>query len=222
MALVDALSRLPGARRILPKTPMAGVYWSVRTNSFTRRLQRLDKGTIAAINGLAFSAGCLIAQGFDLRLMADDDALSIGFVETAMGFGVLSGAQRLARDLGQARALDVLLNARTFTPTQAAEMGLITRTVPPDRLLDEAIATARRLAQLSPAPVRMLKRAVYEDSTKPLRRSLLAERAEFVVTATQPSVGPRMDSFLAQIAGGELSNRELMDIWDNVRGEQAS
>jgi enoyl-CoA hydratase len=109
-------------------------------------LEAVAKPVIAAIKGYALGGGAELALACDFRWMAADAA--IGFPEIGQGiFPEPGGTQRLARLLGPARALDVMVSGRRLTPAEALELGLVQRVVAPDALAPSARAFARELAR---------------------------------------------------------------------------
>ena len=112
--------------------------------------------------------GCELALACDLRYMTADPDARIGLPEMTVGLipgG--GGTERLGRIIGMGRAVEMILEGRVLAPREAEEIGLVHRVVPPDALLDEARATAERLARRAPATVAALKRAVtYPEATE--------------------------------------------------------
>src|SRR4051812_16510008 len=163
---VGAVARVPGAEGALARTPVAGVIELRRIHEIFLRMQRMDKVFIAAINGMATGGGCELTLACDLRYMADGDFL-IGLPETSVGITPgAGGTQRMARALGPAKAIELILEARPLPPEEALEAGLIHRVVPAGELMPEARATAERLARRSPVSVAAAKRAVYEGGSR--------------------------------------------------------
>jgi enoyl-CoA hydratase len=194
-----AVQRIPGARSMLARSPAAGVLALRQIHELFVRMNRLDKVFIAAINGLALGGGCELALACDVRIMAKGEH-RIGLPE--MTLGIIPGAggtQRLARALGPARALEMMLEARALSPEEASEVGLVHRTVEAAELLEEALATGERLARRSPAAVASLKRAVYEGSSRPLSEGLHIERAEFLATASTPAAKRAMQAYADEV-----------------------
>jgi enoyl-CoA hydratase len=184
---VGAIERLPRARAALERTPVAGLVALRAIHELFLRMNRLDKVFVAAINGLALGGGCELALACDVRIMARGDYM-IGLPELTLGIiPGAGGTQRLSRAIGSGRALEMMLEARTLTPEQANEVGLVHRTTTPEALLDEALTTAERLARRSPAAVAALKRAVYEGSSRPLADGLHIEQAGFLAAASTPA-----------------------------------
>ena len=100
------LRHLPGARKPLRRTLLAGVADMNLFHEVTAHMRRMDKVFIAAINGLALGGGCELALACDLRLMAEDDQVErfLGQPEVLIGLIPGGGGTQMARSLGVARA----------------------------------------------------------------------------------------------------------------------
>jgi enoyl-CoA hydratase len=194
-----ALSRMPGAPKALRRTPAAGLVELRRFHELFLRMNFMDKVFIAAINGVATGGGCELALACDVRIISEDGG-PIGLPEMTVGFNPGGGGtQRMTRLLGTGRALEMMLEARTLEPSEAVEVGLVHRMVAPEMLMEEAGATAERLARRSPASVAALKRAVYEGGSKPLPEGLHVERSEFLSNAARPPALRAMRAYVAEL-----------------------
>jgi enoyl-CoA hydratase len=89
------------------------------------------------------------------------------------------GTQRLARAIGKAKTMDLVLTGRMIDAAEADRIGLVSRVVPPERLLDEALAVARKIAALSRQAVLMAKEAVNAADQTALSEGLRLERRLF-------------------------------------------
>ena len=196
---VTGVSRVPGARARLRRTQLGGLLDLEALHALFRMIERLDKTVLAAINGQALSIGCELALACDLRYIADD-ARAIGLPE--MTLGVLPGAggtQRLARTVGAARALELILEAQLLTPDQALQAGLVHRVVPHDRLVAEAVETAHRLARRTPISVAAAKRAVWEGASGPLAEGLALERKWFMAALSRPAARRALRRYVDEV-----------------------
>jgi enoyl-CoA hydratase/carnithine racemase len=196
---VTGVARLPRARAGLRRTPLGGVLDLQSLHTLFRRIERLDKVVIAAINGQALSIGCELSLACDIRYMADD-ARAIGLPE--MTLGVLPGAggtQRLARTVGPARALELILEARLLTPEEALDAGLVHRVLPHAQLLPKAVETAHRLARRTPVSVAAAKRAVWEGASSPLTEGLALERKWFMAALSRPAARRAMRQYVDEV-----------------------
>jgi 3-hydroxypropionyl-coenzyme A dehydratase len=147
-------------------------------------LEAMPKPVIVAINGYALGGGAELTLACDVRLMAAD--ARIGFPEIELGlFPGAGGTQRLARLLGPARALALMMEGRRLGADEAARLGLVHRVLPADRVLAEAQAHARELAARPTRAIGLLKRAVYGGWGRPLAEGLEVEaRAVFELIET--------------------------------------
>jgi enoyl-CoA hydratase len=177
---VGGLRRVPGGEAALTRTPAAGLAQLERFHELFLRMNRCGAVFVAALNGSAMGGGSELALACDVRLMARGDH-GIGQPEILLAFPPGGGGtQRLARLLGPAKALRVVLDGGPLTPEQAAELGLVDRIVEPGDLIDQAVAEAGRLGSRVKAAVASSKRAVYEGGSMTLAAGLRLERAEFM------------------------------------------
>lgn len=120
---------------------------------------RLKLPTIAVIQGAALGGGLQLATVCDFRVIATDARLGI----PAARFGIMvnfENVQRLALQVGIARAKEVLMSARTYVGEEAVAAGLATRAVEPETLDGVAAEFADELAGLAPLSVQGAKRAL--------------------------------------------------------------
>ena len=142
------------------------------------RVRSCRKPVIAAVAGYALGGGCELAMMCDIVLAAD----TAQFGQPEVRLGVLPGAggtQRLPRAVSKAKAMDMCLTARTMDAAEAERAGLVSRVVPAARLVDEALATAERIAGFSLPAVMMIKECVNRAYESPLAEGLLFERRTF-------------------------------------------
>ncbi|MDH2424948.1 enoyl-CoA hydratase-related protein [Sphaerisporangium sp. TRM90804] len=131
----------------------------------------IRKPVIAAVNGACAGLGMIHALACDLVFTAADAKWTTAFARRGL-IAEYGMAWLLPRLIGQARAMDILLSGRTFTGTEAGELGLALRVLPGERLLDEALAYARELAvHSSPASMAVIKRQVWGDWDKSFEAS---------------------------------------------------
>ena len=114
-----------------------------------RRLETLERPTIAAINGYALGGGCELALACTFRLLAEGARVGLPEVRLGLipGFG---GTQRLARLVGRERALDWILTGRQVEAAEAVAAGFALRAVPEQQLVGDAVALAHQLAAGAP------------------------------------------------------------------------
>jgi enoyl-CoA hydratase/carnithine racemase len=130
----------------------------------TRR--HFPKPLIAAVNGSALAGGFEIVLACDLVVAADH--ATFGIPEARRGLiAAAGGLVRLPKRLPLAVALELALTGDPIDAERALALGLVNRLVPPDRLLDEAIALADRIAENAPLSVRHSKDVIYRSATVP-------------------------------------------------------
>jgi enoyl-CoA hydratase len=142
------------------------------------RISSVRTPMIAAVRGVALGGGCELAMSCDM-IVAGDDAK---FGQPEIKLGVMPGAggtQRLTRAIGKARAMELILTGRTMSAAEADAMGLLTKVVPADSTLDEALALAARVAAQPPVAVRAAKQAILRAHELALSAGLDFERRAF-------------------------------------------
>jgi enoyl-CoA hydratase len=157
-------------------------FMEVHTSDFITRnwetLKRIRKPVIAAVSGYALGGGCELAMMCDLVIASD----TAKFGQPEIKLGVIPGAggtQRLTRAVGKAKAMDLVLTGRTMNTDEAERAGLLSRIVPADRLLEEAMDAATIIASMSLPSVMTAKEAVNRSFETPLNEGLLFERRVF-------------------------------------------
>lgn len=139
---------------------------------------RNRKPIIAAVSGFALGGGCELAMMCDL-LIASETA-KFGQPEITLGIiPGMGGSQRLTRAVGKAKAMDLVLTGRLMDVHEAERAGLVSRVVSPERLLDEALEAAAKIASHSRASVYMAKEMVDLAFEVPLKDGLKLERRAF-------------------------------------------
>ncbi len=134
----------------------------------------IDRPIVAALHGFVIGSGVEMALLCDLRIASEDAVF--GMPEAALGLiPAAGGTQTLPRTLGAPRALQALLGGERIPASRAVAFGLAHRVTPRERLLEEARALARRLAELPAQPVRAVKRAMLRGMDLPLERALETE-----------------------------------------------
>ncbi len=133
------------------------------------------KPIIAAVSGYCLGGGCELAMMCDFIIAAD----SAKFGQPEITLGVIPGAggtQRLARFVGKAKAMDMVLTGRLMEAVEAERCGLVSRIVPVEKLLDEAVNAAAKIASFSQPVVMMAKEAVNRAFETSLAEGLRFER----------------------------------------------
>jgi enoyl-CoA hydratase len=141
-------------------------------------IRNVRKPVIAAVSGYALGGGCELAMMCDIVIAAR--GAKFGQPEINLGtFPGAGGTQRLPRAVGKAKAMDLILTARMMDAEEAERAGLVSRVVPDDRLLDEALAVAAKIASFSTPAVMMAKEAVNRAYETTLAEGVRFERRMF-------------------------------------------
>ncbi|HHW1878093.1 TPA: enoyl-CoA hydratase/isomerase family protein [Pseudomonas aeruginosa] len=196
------LRHLPGARKLLRRTLLAGVADMNLFHEVTAHMRRMDKVFIAAINGLALGGGCELALACDLRLMAEDDQVERLLGQPEVLIGLIpggGGTQMLARSLGVARALELCLEGQLLEPRQALALGLVNGLAPAEELLEAADALAQRLSRRSPQAVRLIKRSIYQAASRDWTEGMASEKAGFLSAASQGNTRRAMREYIERV-----------------------
>lgn len=136
------------------------------------------KPLIAAVAGFALGGGCELAMICDIIIAAE----SAKFGQPEITIGIMPGAggtQRLARAVGKAKAMDLVLTGRMMDAAEAERSGLVSRVVADDRLMAEALDVAERIASFSHPIVQMAKESVGRAFETGLTEGVRFERRLF-------------------------------------------
>jgi len=156
---------------------MSGAQWRAQHEIFERMFRAVldcPLPAIAAVNGAAY------AGGLELVLCCDFAYASRAarFALTEVSLGIMpggGGTQTLARAVGERRAKELILAAKPFTAEEALAWGLVNGLCPPEKLLEETLAVAARIAGNAPLSVRQAKRAISAGLQTDLRSGLALE-----------------------------------------------
>jgi enoyl-CoA hydratase len=139
---------------------------------------RVRKPVIAAVAGYALGGGNELALMCDIVIAADNAR----FGQPEINLGIMPGAggtQRLPRAVGKAKAMDMCLTARNMDAQEAERAGLVSRVVPLERLMEEAMAVAQKIAGYSLPVAMMIKESINRAYETPLTEGVRTERRIF-------------------------------------------
>ena len=171
-----------------------------KDNYITRNWEhilRVRKPVIGAVAGYALGGGCELAMMCDFLIAAD----SAKFGQPEIKLGVTPGAggtQRLPRAIGKAKAMDLLLTARTIDAAEAERTGLVSRVVPADKLIEEALAAATIIAAMPTSVAMLIKDSVNRAFEGALTEGVAYERRLFQASFGTPAQKEGMQAFLAK------------------------
>ena len=129
---------------------------------------------LGAINGAAYAGGCELALCCDFLYAAE----TARFALTEVSLGIMPGAggtQNLPRAVGERRAKEIILTGRPFSAREAFDWGMVNRLCAPERLIDETLETARRIADNAPISVRQAKHAIHHGLQMDLASAMMFE-----------------------------------------------
>ena len=174
-------------------------YMDVHRNEYITRnwetIRRVRKPVIAAVAGFALGGGCELAMMCDFIVAAD----TARFGQPEIKIGIIPGAggtQRLPRAVGKSKAMDMILTARMMDAAEAERVGLVSRVVAADKLLDEAFSAAATICAMSGPSVAMAKECVNRAFEAPLSDGVMFERRLFHSLFATDDQKEGMDAFL--------------------------
>jgi len=141
-------------------------------------IRGVRKPIIAAVSGFALGGGCELAMMCDFIIAADNAK----FGQPEIKLGIIPGAggtQRLPRAVGKSKAMDLALTGRMMDATEAERAGLVSRVVPLDKLMDEALGAALTIAGFSQIAVMAAKESVNKAFEGSLADGVMFERRLF-------------------------------------------
>jgi enoyl-CoA hydratase/carnithine racemase len=162
-----------------------------------RRIERFRKPIIAAVAGYALGGGCELAMMCDFIIAADTAKFGQPEINLGVGPGI-GGTQRLTRFVGKSKAMDMILTARMMDAAEAERAGLVSRIVPADRLIEEALAAAAKIAGQSPLAVMMNKELINAAYDTTLTQGVALERRLFHSLFAFDDQKEGMDAFVAK------------------------
>jgi enoyl-CoA hydratase len=158
-------------------------------------IRTVRKPVIAAVSGFALGGGCELAMMCDFIIAADNAK----FGQPEIKLGIIPGAggtQRLPRAVGKAKAMDLALTGRMMNAEEAERSGLVSRVVPLDKLMDEALGAALQICDFSQIAVMAAKEAVNRSFEGGLSDGVMFERRMFHALFATSDQKEGMDAFV--------------------------
>lgn len=159
------------------------------------QIRRIRKPVVAAVAGYALGGGCELAMMCDFIIAAD----TAKFGQPEIKLGTIPGAggtQRLPRAVSKAKAMDMCLTGRIMDAAEAERAGLVSRIVPADKLMDEAVAAASTIASMSLPIVMMVKESINRAYETTLNEGVQFERRLFHSTFASEDQKEGMKAFM--------------------------
>src|SRR6202166_4676377 len=158
-------------------------------------VRTIRKPVIAAVSGFALGGGCELAMMCDIIIAAD--TAKFGQPEITLGtIPGIGGTQRLTRAGGKSTEMDLCLTGRMMDAAEAERSGLVSRVVPADKLMEEALAAAEKIASMSRPAAAMAKEAINRAFETPLSEGLNVERNLFHATFALEDRAEGMAAFI--------------------------
>jgi enoyl-CoA hydratase len=159
------------------------------------RFTRVRKPLVAAVAGFALGGGCELAMMCDIIIAAD--TAKFGQPEITLGtIPGIGGTQRLTRAIGKSKAMDLCLTGRMMDAAEAERSGLVSRVVPADKLMEEALSAAEKIASMSRPAAAMAKQAINRAFETPLSEGMNVERNLFHSTFALEDRSEGMAAFI--------------------------
>ncbi len=165
------------------------------TRALWLRIWCIDKPVVAAVRGVAFGGGCELALGCDL-IVAGETAR---FAQPEIKLGIMPGAggtQRLARAIGPARAMEMVLTGEPLAAEAALQAGLVNRVVADEQVLDAALELAGVVAERPAVAVRLARQALRYGLERTLQEGMELERRNYLMTYDTQDQKEGMGAFL--------------------------
>ncbi|HTR03177.1 MAG TPA: enoyl-CoA hydratase-related protein [Thermoanaerobaculia bacterium] len=177
-------------------SPIQGRDHARRGQAVLDRIAALPVPTIAAINGFAYGGGLELAMACTLRVASEN--AKMGLPETSLGIlPGYGGTQRLARIVGPARALELVLTSeKGLTAAEAERLGLVNKVVPAGQALEGALAMARKITANGPVACRFAMEAVRRGMEMTLAEGQFLEATLFGLCAATADMKDGMAAFL--------------------------
>jgi 2-(1,2-epoxy-1,2-dihydrophenyl)acetyl-CoA isomerase len=163
------------AKRISKESQSKRAFQSVeRIGAWGIEIARMDKPIIAAINGVAAGAGISIALLCDLRIASDQAKFILAFARMGL-IPDVGLTYLLPRTIGMGKALELFYTAGTVDAREAYQLGLVNKIVPQEKLMEEALSMASRIAKGPQIAFRLIKRAVFREMVSSLQDQIELE-----------------------------------------------
>ncbi len=177
------------------KTPLEANEFSSFGAMVMRKIERMDKPSIAAVNGFALGGGCELAMACDMRIASD----KAKFGQPEVGLGItpgFSGTQRLPRLVGKAKAIELILTADIINAETALGLGLVNKVTAPEELMTEVMALAAKIMKNAPLAVRYSNLAIKRGLDTDLESAITIETEFFGMCFATRDQKEGMSAFL--------------------------
>lgn len=182
-------------KQMVEMTPMEARTFMTYGHEVMNKLQYMEKPVIAAINGFCLGGGLELAMSCDIRYASEKAKLGLPEVGLGIhpGFG---GTQRLPRLIGQGKASEMVFTGNQIKADEALQIGLVQKVCPPDNLMEETMALAKKMASMGPIAVKMAKASVNQGLAGDFRSGLKYEIESVAQTFATDDLKEGMNAFI--------------------------
>ena len=183
-----------------------GKRFAVLGSNVFLKLENMTKPVIAAVNGFALGGGCELCMACDIRLASE----KAKFGQPEVGLGItpgFCGTQRLPRIVGIAKAMELILTAKTIGAAEAKEIGLVSYVYPPEELMPKAMELAEAICVNAQIAVQESKRCIRMGMQADIYTGAAFEAEAFGVTCGTADKNEGMGAFLEKRAEKHFINR---------------
>lgn len=175
-------------------------------NNVFYKIETISKPVIAAVNGYALGGGCELAMACDIRIAGT----KAKFGQPEVGLGItpgFGGTQRLPRIVGASKAKELILTAETIGAEEALRIGLVSKVVADEELMDTALAMANKIAGNAQIAVRQSKDAINKGMQCDIATGLSYEAQAFALCFSTEDQKDAMTAFVNKSKVTEFKNK---------------
>ena len=162
-----------------------------------RKIEMMDKPSIAAVNGFALGGGCELAMSCDIRYAS----AKAKFGQPEVGLGITPGycgTQRMTRICGKSKAMELILTGEMINAEEAKAIGLVSKVVEPETLMEEAMTLAGKIAKNAPLAVKYSAQAMKRGIEVPMEEAIKIENELFAKCFATQDQKEGMAAFLGK------------------------
>lgn len=187
-------------------TPAEARAFGAYGNSVFSKIESASKPVIAAVNGFALGGGCELAMACDIRLAGT----KAKFGQPEVGLGItpgFGGTQRLPRIVGMSKAKELIFTAETIGAEEALRIGLVSKVVPDEELMNTALELAGKIAKNAQIAVRQSKSAINAGMQCDITTGAAYEAQAFALCFSTEDQKDAMNAFVNKSKVSEFKNR---------------
>lgn len=176
------------------KSPLEYYRWVELMGKMAQTIANMNKPVIASVHKVAAANGVGIVAAADLAIAAEKT--KFGTTAVKVGLFCMGPAVALSRNIGRKKALEMVLTGDLIDASEAERIGLVNKVVPEDKLEEETLKFAQRIASLSPLAVQLGKRSFYKMADLEYSKALEMVNNHFAILCTTEDAHEGVDAFL--------------------------